>query len=173
MAFEFCARFGGGKGPSDVNVGLIAFLLPSQGFAFQRQLGGDTPLKRLANQDGAFDFGHLEPTAVFRRKVELEQMFEVMGTVCRKVFIKGAIGMGVEMILNDLKFGRVGRMGCAKPVPKLGIIGFRAPLRAPGESAGHCIVSEKERTSATPFIFIVCLARITRPHLQGNQAFAQ
>ena len=85
---EFDSCCGGGKGPSNLNGGLVTLGLPGKSLSRQFLLGRDAAVQTLADQHGEFDFGHVEPTAVLGGKVKVELVLELMRPLCREMFIK-------------------------------------------------------------------------------------
>jgi hypothetical protein len=80
MSLEFQPRFWRCEGPGNLHSGIVAFVLPSEHLPFEFFAGGNAAVQTLANQNGKFDFRHIEPTAMLGGKVKLKGILELMGT---------------------------------------------------------------------------------------------
>ena len=60
----------------------VACVLPGGDLLDEVERVGDTSIKTLTRQHAELGFGHIEPTAVFRRVVPLEPLDEATGFGC-------------------------------------------------------------------------------------------
>lgn len=82
--------------------------------------------------------------------------------------------MGIEVVLNDAQFRRVGIVGGGEPVPEVGVVRFGA-LRSHLQVALPAIkvVGQQERTGPQPFILIVLFAHAAWSQGQRQQAITE
>jgi hypothetical protein len=80
---------------------LVAGLLPGGDFLLQGGFVGDTPIQALAVEHTQFDFGDVQPRAMWRGEVEAQAVHEAICLDFAKVFDQGMIVMGVEVIQHD------------------------------------------------------------------------
>src|SRR3954470_22267512 len=89
---------------------LVAVVLPCADFVGEDFLVGDAAMQTLRRQHGEFGFGHVEPTAVLGRVMPFEAFDEPARLGRRKGLIERGWLVGVEIILHQHDFRRVGKM---------------------------------------------------------------
>ena len=70
-AFELDSSVGRGELPIDFSFGIVA-LLPGDDFVLEFVAVGDAAVEAQATENSQFDFRHVEPTSVLRRRVQLQ-----------------------------------------------------------------------------------------------------
>jgi hypothetical protein len=71
-SFEFDASLTGGEAPLDWCWVGIAGRFPSRDLTNERRLSTDPAIQTLATQHAELEFGHIQPTAMFGRVMELQ-----------------------------------------------------------------------------------------------------
>jgi hypothetical protein len=87
---EFIPGIRDGETPIDGCPGGVPFSFPSTNFACYDCLATQPAIQALFSQNRDFDFGHVQPTAMFRRIVKLQFLGEVPGLLRRKSLEKAA-----------------------------------------------------------------------------------
>ena len=88
----------GGELPIDLAVDRIARFLPCINFATKQCRTLDTTIQALTLQNAEFTFGNVQPTAVFRRVVNLQTLGQRASDSRFKRFVERARRMGVEVV---------------------------------------------------------------------------
>src|SRR3972149_3954328 len=106
--FELDAGIGSSESPIYLACAGIPALLPRADLLMEGRLVGDPSVQTLPTQNTQFDLGHIEPTAVLGRVVNLQLVGKAprrrgavsgpLGLGWRKRFIQRAWAMGVELI---------------------------------------------------------------------------
>ena len=119
---------GAGKAPMDMT--LVRIALSRQGHNVLPQMiealdsfGQAAPFK---NAD--LDLGHIEPTAMFGRVVELHPLQNPPGLGWLKSFVERSGCMGVQVILHDAHVVGVRIYGLDQPLDAVGIVDLGAML---------------------------------------------
>src|SRR4249920_3212647 len=89
-AFELYASILGGKLPVNTLVTLIASLLPCPGFIAQGLDIWNPPIQALSGEGTQFNFGNIEPAAVFGGMVDLKPFDQLPSLLGRKGLIERA-----------------------------------------------------------------------------------
>ena len=76
---EFDASIGGGEAPVDLCRRGVPGLLPGGYRSGERRFIRDAPVQTLTAQDGQFDFGHIEPGAMFGGVMKLQAIADPLG----------------------------------------------------------------------------------------------
>ena len=108
-ALEFEAGVRGGESPVDGGGCRIARPLPGGRFAGEKFPGGHPSAQALAREHAQFNPGHVQPTAVLRRVVDLHAARQPVGFCGRERFVEADAAVGVERVHHphDL-LGRLG-----------------------------------------------------------------
>src|SRR3989337_2760771 len=96
--FELDAGIGSSESPIYLACAGIPALLPRADLLMEGRLVGDPSVQTLPTQNTQVDLGHIEPTAVLGRVVNLQLVGKALGLGWRKRFIQRAWAMGVELI---------------------------------------------------------------------------
>src|SRR5438067_12024333 len=76
QVLEFDTRILGGETPINGGVRVIALLLPSPNPLLCLLKAGDAPSQALSSQHREFNLGHIQPTAMFGRVMDLQFLRE-------------------------------------------------------------------------------------------------
>jgi hypothetical protein len=169
---EFVTSVVGGKALRDRRALSITLGLQS-GDALAQILHADHPTRQTApGENTDFDLGHVEPTAMLGRVMELDPLQDAPGLGWLERFIEGRSGMRVQVILHDAHvFGmRIDRID--QPLNAVGVVALGAMVghfdMAP---ASKRLDKEKQIGGAQPFILVIHalrtpgLHRFRSPHI--------
>ena len=84
--------------PIDGRAARIAFRFPGANLMPQAVDICDTPIETLAGEYGKFGFHHVQPTAMFRREVEIQVPHDAPGFRRVEHFIESGRAMNVEIV---------------------------------------------------------------------------
>ncbi len=87
----------------NATVGSVSGLFPGNEFQIEGPFVRDTSVKALFGQDTQLDFGHVEPRTMSRGVMKAEPGGNPIRFHFAKGFDQGVVGMGVEIIQNDIK----------------------------------------------------------------------
>src|SRR6187402_1625089 len=90
------------KRPGDTDGIAVALFGPSQRVLLEGSARVKTLVGTLTSKGREFNLDHVEPTGMFGREMKVELALECMGLSRRKSEIEGAIGVGVQVVLDDL-----------------------------------------------------------------------
>jgi hypothetical protein len=106
QAFQFDASISGSELPVNFDDLAVAFLFPSGHFRGEHRFVRYTAVETLPSKHAEFDFGHVEPTTMFGRVMELEAMGQAVCLSWREGFVEGSSIVGVKVVQhNDDGFG--------------------------------------------------------------------
>ena len=100
-AFQFDASIGGSELPVNFDDLAVALLFPSGNFRGEHRFVGYAAVETLPSKNAEFDFGHIEPTTMFGRVMELEAMGQAVRLFWWEGFIKGSSIVSVEVVQHD------------------------------------------------------------------------
>lgn len=103
-SFEFDAGIGGGKTPVDGGGSAIATLLLGVDLAFEFLPCPDATREALTRQSGELDLGHVEPTAMQRRVVDLQFLGDATRLSRSEGVIERCGRMGTQVIHHQHDF---------------------------------------------------------------------
>lgn len=90
--------------PGDGLSGMIAVSVPGGNFGLESGEVRDAALKGLAREGSEFNFGHVEPGAMFGGMVDFEAGEEFSGFVWRESRVEGSGFVGVEVVAHEDDF---------------------------------------------------------------------
>jgi hypothetical protein len=111
----------------DLGVPLVPFAVPCLNLFDECGLRRDTAPQALPTQMAEFDFRHVEPTAVFRRIMDLSFIRDSFRLRRIKGFIKSGFGMGIQIVHDEANLLHVRRMVIQQFFDKVRPIHFCAP----------------------------------------------
>ena len=101
---------------------LVAVVLPCGDFVGEDLFVGDAAIQTLRRKHAEFGFGHVEPTAVLGRVMPFEALDEPARLGRGKGLIERGWLVGIEIILHQHDFHRVGKMRVGQIPEHVGII---------------------------------------------------
>src|SRR5438067_3371553 len=170
---ELGTRIVRGKAPRDGAQLRIALRL-QRGNALAQILHAFHATRQTATgKNTDLDFGHVQPTAMFGRVVELDSLQDAPGLGWLKGLVKGRGRMSIEVILHDTNiFGlRIDRI--YQPSDAVGVVDLGAMLRHLDMTpASGGVDEEKQVGRAQPLILVIYplwlsrLYRLWGPHVR-------
>src|SRR6266568_8270534 len=97
-----------GKGPLDATLSRVAPSLPSRHLGGEGGLLGITACQALALQDTDLDLGHVQPTGMVRRVVELDPAQQCRGRLYTEHFFEARAQMRVEVVQDQVNLACLG-----------------------------------------------------------------
>src|ERR1700722_11882931 len=110
--------------PIDFGVFAVSFFLPRVSFGRKRLFVGNSSVKALSGQNVQFDFGDIEPAAMFGRVNYFESTDQSPGFLGRKGFVQGAQAVRVEVVHHESNSLRFSPMDVDQLADGLGPVGF-------------------------------------------------
>ena len=107
---KLCTRIWRRKTPRHSGLVPIARGLPDRHLADDSGLAGHPPIQTLSLERRTFQFGYVQPAAVFRRVPELQFIEDALGFSRCKRRIQGCGTMGVQIIQHHADQRRTGKM---------------------------------------------------------------
>ena len=108
--------------PVGLGVVLVAVILPCVDFVGEDWLVGDAAIQTLRREHAEFGFCHVEPAAVLGRIMPFEALDEPARLGRGKGLIERGGLVGVEIVLHQHDFHRVGKMHVRQIPERMGII---------------------------------------------------
>src|SRR3954451_7955616 len=169
---EFDARVGGGEAPVDAVPRGIAVGDPGGHFLLDGRPVGQATVEALALQDAQLDLGHVEPTAMLGRVVDLQFVRQALRLGRRERLLQRGGRVSVQLIHHqgqDFRLGKVDVdqvLDTARPVDPRPLVAH--PHLPP---AAQRLADQKEVHHARPLVFPVVACglaggrRLRRTHL--------
>jgi hypothetical protein len=98
-----------GKPLLDLHLMGVACLRPVSDNRLHTLHRGQALIQALAPQDREFDLGHVQPTAVLRRGVELQPVQHAPSLFRRKSIIQGSRRVRIQVVQDHLDQRRIGK----------------------------------------------------------------
>src|SRR6266581_3217109 len=170
---EFVTSVIGGKAPRDGAALSIALGLQDSDALAQYLHAFHAARHRAPRKNTDLDLGHIQPTAVFGRVVELHPLQNPPGLCWFKGFIQGSGRMGVQVILHDAHILGVRIHRIDQPLDAVSVVDLGAVL-GHLHMAPACQRFDKEKQIGCPQPLILVinplwlswLQRLWRPHIR-------
>ena len=134
--------------PVGLGVVLVAVVLPCVDFVGEDWLVGDAAIQTLRGENAEFGFGHVEPTAVLGGVVPFEALDEPARLGRGKGLIERGWLVGVEIILHQHDFHRVGKMRVGQIPEHVGIIDGGVAVGDPRLRGGRLLTCRQPSSGA-------------------------
>lgn len=107
-----------------LDVTVVTLGVPCLDLGDERALIRDTVCKTLTTQVAELSLGHVEPTAVFWGRVDVEFLCDALRLRRSKGFIKRCLAMGMQILKHETDLLSMGIMLIHKCLYKVGPINF-------------------------------------------------
>lgn len=147
----------------------IRHVFPSDKLQIERPFIREATAETLFGEDTQFDLSHVEPRGVCRRIVKAEPSSNPVGLVFAEGFDPSKIGMGVEIVQDDINTGRF-RVQDIDQIPHgIGEILFGAAACDEGMALARFGFGKDEHIPrAVPLVFVVFTPGMTRADGNGR-----
>jgi resolvase-like protein len=163
QTLELDASVRRGELPVNFHLLRVAGMLPGGDFRPHCLDVGDAPVQALSLQYSQFELSHVQPTAVFRRVMNLQFVDQAPCLVWRKSLVQRGRFVRVEIVLHYHNLVRLGMHFVDQVADGVGIILGRTSFRYQhGTATGQRFKQHKEIARTVAFVFVIDLLRLTR-----------
>src|SRR5437763_2822143 len=153
---QLVTSIAGSKAPGDGAALSIAFSRQSSDTLAQHLHTFHATRKTDTRKNADLDLGHVQPTAVFGRIMELDALQDAPRFWRREGFIQGRSGVRVQIILHDAHVVSLWIDLIHQPANAVGVVNLGAMLRHLNMTpAGKRLEAEKQIARAQPFLFLI------------------